>query len=77
MKDIIFEILNEIKPEQNFYDSDNYIDDGMLDSFDIIELISMLEEKFDIVIDGMDIIPEYFSNVKQIERLVRKSGYSD
>lgn len=77
MKDIIFEILNEIKPEQNFYDSDNYIDDGMLDSFDIIELISMLEEKFDIVIDGMDIIPEYFSNVKQIERLVRKSGYND
>ena len=77
MKDIIFEILNEIKPEQNFYDSDNYIDDGMLDSFDIIELISMLEEKFDIVIDGMDIIPEYFSNVKQIESLVRKSGYND
>lgn len=76
MREIILRMLKELKPEQNFYDSENYIEDGMLDSFDVIELISMLEEEFDIVIDGMDIVPEFFSNVEQIEKLVKKSGYN-
>ena len=77
MKDKILGILNEIKPEQDFDGSDNYIEDGILDSFDIIELITMLEDEFDITIDGMDVLPESFSNVKQIEELVRKSGYKN
>lgn len=76
MREIILRMLKELKPEQNFYDSENYIEDGMLDSFDVIELISMLEEEFDIVIDGMDIVPEFFSNVEQIEKLVKKRGYN-
>ena len=73
MKEIILKMLKELKPEQNFIDSENYIEEGILDSFDIIELISMLEEQFNVIIDGMDILPEYFSNVEQIEKLVRKS----
>lgn len=77
MKDKILGILNEIKPEQDFVGSDNYIEDGILDSFDVIELITMLEDEFDITIDGLDVLPESFSNVKQIEELVRKSGYKN
>ena len=75
MKNRILEMLSEIKPEQNFAESNNYVEDGILDSFDIIELITMLEDEFDISIDGMDILPEFFSNVEQIEKLVKKSGY--
>lgn len=75
MKNRILEMLSEIKPEQNFTESNNYVEDGILDSFDIIELITMLEDEFDISIDGMDILPEFFSNVEQIEKLVKKSGY--
>ena len=77
MKNRILEMLSEIKPEQNFAESDNYVEDGILDSFDIIELITMLEDEFDISIDGMDILPEFFSNVEQIEKLVKKSGYKN
>lgn len=73
MKKIILKMLNEIKPEQNFSGSKNYITEGILDSFDIIELITLLEGEFDIKIDGMDVIPEYFSNIDQIEKLVEKS----
>ena len=51
MKNRILEMLSEIKPEQNFAESDNYVEDGILDSFDIIELITMLEDEFDISID--------------------------
>ena len=77
MKNRILEMLSEIKPEQNFAESDNYVEDGILDSFDIIELITMLEDEFDISIDGMDILPEFFSNFEQIEKLVKKSGYKN
>lgn len=77
MKEIILKMLKELKPEQNFIDSENYIEEGILDSFDIIELISMLEEQFNVIIDGMDILPEYFSNVEQIEKLVRKSRHNE
>ena len=77
MKNRILEMLSEIKPEQNFAESDNYVEDGILDSFDIIEFITMLEDEFDISIDGMDILPEFFSNVEQIEKLVKKSGYKN
>lgn len=77
MKEIILKMLKELKPEQNFIDSQNYIEEGILDSFDIIELISMLEEQFNVIIDGMDILPEYFSNVEQIEKLVRKSRHNE
>lgn len=77
MKNRILEMLSEIKPEQNFAESDNYVEDGILDSFDIIELITMLEDEFDISIDGIDILPEFFSNVEQIEKLVKKSGYKN
>jgi acyl carrier protein len=77
MKNKILEILKELKPEQSFTESGNYIDDGILDSFDVIELINILEREFDIVIDGMDILPEYFSSIDKIENLIKKSKCND
>ena len=70
----ILGILSEIRPEFDFLDSDNFIIDGLLDSFDIISLISILEEKYSISIDGLDIVPENFFSVDAIMELVKKSG---
>ena len=50
------------------------IDDGILDSFDIVSLVSILEETYKIKIDGLDIVPENFSSIKGIAELVKKSG---
>ncbi len=71
---IIGEMLKEIRPEFDFSESDNFVEDGMLDSFDIITLTNMLEERFGIKIDGLDIVPENFYTVGSIAELVRKSG---
>lgn len=70
----IMEILNEIRPEFDFADSEDFIEDGMLDSFDIIALVTELESNFGIVIDGLDIVPENFAQVSGIENLIKKSG---
>lgn len=72
MKEIL-EILKEIRPENDFESSENYIDDGMLDSFDLISLISIIEETYGVVIDGLDIVPENFENLKAIKDLIDKS----
>lgn len=72
----ILEMLEEIRPEFDFTESENFIEEGMLDSFDIISLSNMLEEKYGITIDGLDIVPENYSSVQAIASLVKKSGGS-
>ncbi len=73
MKDIL-DMLAELRPEFDFAESENYIEDGLLDSFDIVSLTSMLEEKYNITIDGLDIVPENFATAEAIAGLVIKSG---
>lgn len=70
----IIEILSEIRPEFDFNKSNNFIEDGMLDSFDIITLVTEIDQKFGISIDGLDILPENFSNLQQIKDLIIKNG---
>ncbi len=66
----ILRILKETRPDSDFENCANYIDDFLLDSFDIINLASELEKEFDIRIKGTDIIPDQFQNVKAISNLV-------
>lgn len=72
--DKIYEILNDLRPEFDFRESKNFIEDGLLDSFDIVTLVSELEEKFDIMIDALDIVPEKFESVEAIAELIKKNG---
>lgn len=74
MQNVILEMLKEIRPEFDFEDSEDFVMDGLLDSFDIITLSNMLEEKYSITIDGLDIVPENFASLAAIEALVKKSG---
>lgn len=73
MEKEILDMLQELRPEFDFTDSENYIEDGMLDSFDIISLTNMLEDKYYIKIDGLDIVPENFCSVEAIAKLVVKT----
>lgn len=74
MEEKIFSILKEIRPEFDFEESDNFVEDGYLDSFDIVTLVSELETAFDIVIDGLDVLPENFETVQAICNMINKSG---
>ena len=72
--DAILEMLAQIRPEFDYADSGDFIEDGLLDSFDIITLTSMVEEKYGIKIDGLDIVPENYASLEAIAELVRKNG---
>lgn len=69
----ILEILKEIKPECDFEASSNFIDDALLDSYEIVELVEAMEDEFGIFIDGMEILPENFVSIETIQALVDRS----
>lgn len=68
------EILKEIRPEFDFTTSADFFSDGMLDSFDLMTLVSTLDKTYGISIQGTDILPENFQNILAIETLLRRSG---
>ncbi len=74
MQEEIYEILADLRPEFDFKNSENFVEDGYLDSFDIVTLISTIEEKYNIVVDGLDVLPENFESVDAIISLINKSS---
>ena len=70
----IIEILNSIRPEFDFAKEKNFIESGLLDSFDLLTLVTELDSTFEISIDGADILPENFNNIDSIKNLLVRSG---
>lgn len=68
----VLEVLQQIRPEFDFTASENFVEDGMLDSFDVVTLVSDLDRAYGISIAGTDIVPENFSSVPRIEQLLSK-----
>lgn len=68
----LFDLLHDIRPESNFTTSEDFLADGLLDSFDMLSLVASLDKEFGISIDGLDIVPENFKNMQAIERLLSK-----
>jgi acyl carrier protein len=70
----VLELLKEIRPESDFAQSKDFLNDGLLDSFDVVTLVAALDNKYNISIEGIEIIPENFSNIEQISALLIKHG---
>jgi len=70
----IVDILNTLRPEFDFSVETNFIENGMLDSFDVISLVTTLDQEFGISIKGTDIVPENFSTIDSIILLLKKNG---
>ena len=74
MKEKILEILAELRPEFDFTEEGvDFIEEGMLDSFDIVSLVDEIEEKFGVAIGGTDVVPENFSSIDAICETIEKN----
>lgn len=72
MEEKVLEILEEHCEEALDYDGDSMMEDGIIDSFAVIQVVSDLEEVFDIEIDAKYVIEENFCNKEAIIELVRR-----
>jgi acyl carrier protein len=70
----VLEILTDIRPESDFSGSNDYINEGLLDSFDVVMLVNELDKNYDISIEGVDILPDNFRSAAAIETLLQKYG---
>ena len=68
----VLDTLNEIRPEADFLSAHDFIEEGLLDSFDLITLVASLDAKYEVSIPGTEIVPENFKNVKAIESLLKR-----
>lgn len=68
----LIEILTNLHPEVDFDTCDTLIDDKILDSFDIISIISEINEEFDVVIPAEEIIPENFNSAQALHELITR-----
>ena len=66
----LIEILEDIQPDADYESCTTLIDDGILDSFAILSIVSELQDEFDITITQADIIPDNFNSAKALWDMV-------
>ncbi|MFZ0743826.1 MAG: acyl carrier protein [Terracidiphilus sp.] len=67
-------ILNEIRSGQDFSTSENFFDEGLLDSLDLTALVAELESRYSIFMDVDEIVPDNFCNLAAIKTLLARKG---
>ena len=70
MREQIIDILTEICPGVDFEQETSLIDDGLIDSLDIVAVVTELMEAFDVELGVDDLTPENFNSVEAIEELI-------
>ncbi len=70
--DELMNILTELKPDVDFETEEGLIDNAILDSFDIVQLIGQMKDTFDIEISPAEIIPENFNSAKALWAMIQK-----
>lgn len=68
----LLEILQELHPEVDFEKEEHLIDDKVLDSFDIITIISEIADAFDVTISAEHILPQNFNSAQALYELIEK-----
>lgn len=72
MKEKIIRILQELNEDISCDENVNLLSNGMIDSFDVANLVAELEIAFSIEIDAEDIVPENFDTIAAIMKLIEK-----
>ncbi|WP_026509889.1 phosphopantetheine-binding protein [Butyrivibrio sp. LC3010] len=71
MEERILKVIDGINEEIRDYKGDNLFEAGLLDSFQVIDLVNALEEEFDIEIDAKYVIEENFKTIEAIVSLMQ------
>jgi acyl carrier protein len=68
----LLKILNDLHPEVDFESNESLVDDGILDSLDIVSLVTEIYAEFDVTIPAEEIVPENFNSAKALMALITK-----
>lgn len=68
----LLKIMSEVRPDLDFEKETRLIDDDILDSFDIISIVSEVNEQFGVEINVNDLLPENFNSASALFELINK-----
>ncbi|MBP5462312.1 MAG: acyl carrier protein [Lachnospiraceae bacterium] len=72
MKERVIAVLNEIHDDVDYESCEALMDDQILSSLDLMQLIAALDEEFSVEIPAEEISVENFNSVAAIEALVKR-----
>ena len=58
--------------EDNFNDDDSFLENGIIDSTGVLELILFLEENYEIKVEDDEVIPENLDSFKSLDSYIKK-----
>ena len=68
----LLNLLSNIRPDIDFETETSLIDDGLLDSFDVVSIISEIDDQFGVQIRIAELDPENFNSAESIWNLIQK-----
>lgn len=68
----LIEILSELHDDVDFETAEGLVDDGILDSLDIVSLVTEIDSEFDVRIPPEEIIPENFNSAAALWALISR-----
>lgn len=73
----LLDILSEMHPDVDFEKADHLVEKGILGSFDIVMLVTRIEEEFDVVIPARLITPETFFSASSLMETINTLSEED
>lgn len=70
--DKILEMLKKIRPDIDFASEKTLVDDGLLDSVDVMSIVAALKDSFGVVVSMAELDPDDFNSAETILALVER-----
>lgn len=70
--DKLLEILKSVRSDIDFENEQKLMDDGIIDSFDIVGIVAEICEEFDVTITVDMLEPENFNSAKAMWAMIEK-----
>ncbi len=68
----LLEILSDLHPDIDFENEDELVTGKILDSFDLVSLVTEIDNAFEIEITAADLLPENFDSLDAITEMVER-----
>jgi Phosphopantetheine attachment site. len=68
----LIELLKGVRDDVDFNECTTLVDEGILDSFDIIEIVNIIDEEYDVEIPATEIVPENFNSAEAILNMIQR-----
>ncbi len=75
--DAMIDLLNDVKEGVDYASCTTLIDDRILDSFDILSIVSAIDDEFDVAVPAKEIVPANFNSAQSLLSMVHRLADED